>query len=448
MIKKLLATTKTGDNDFAEVIKHSIFAFGVLIFAGLMQLILDLVLARRFGADGVGLFYLSYSIIFMLSLLGRLGFNRAVVKYIPGLMHKKDWSSLHGLKKSSYQLTILLSTGLALVTFFGANFIAVDIFHQPRIVNYLRWLAVALPAFSLLYVQTGFLSGLKRVKESVFLERAAQNILAVTFILVFTSSLGLDSAIIGYAGATYLTVFVSWLAINRYLPKAARVVKFNKKTLLLIAVPLLFVDFSNQMTGQLNVMFLGAQAPASVVGIFNAALRISALIGVILTGVNAIATTKISELYARGSRAKLESLASKTAGFALLCGLPLIVVCFVFPGFVLGIFGAEFSSGAFALRMLVIAQAVNLGFGSVVQILSMTGYHRQLAAVTVGSILILNSALCLLLIPNYGLDGAAVAVAASIITKNIILLIMIKKYLGIWSLPFKAIGSWLRKLKP
>ena len=446
MLKALSKRASNADQDFIEIVKHSFWAFFMLGLAGVIQIAFDYVLARQFGAEGVGLFYLSFSFVFMLSLLGRLGFNKAVVKYIPGFVQAKKWPELGGLRQTADRLTLTLSFALTIVGFILAPAVARDIFHQQDAVRYVQFFLLSLVPLSLMYVRTGFLSGLKRVKESVFIERVSVNAAGIIVMIIFGTRYGLNSIVIGTVVATYVFAFLARLVIARSFPRPKVAKNFDRRALLLLALPLLFVDFSNQMTGQVNLMILGAQLPASFVGVFNTALRVSTVIGIILTGINAIATTKVSELYHKGDMKQLSLVASKTAGFGLLCGLPLIIGFLAAPATFLGFFGKDFVSGATALRILVIAQAVNLGFGSVVQILSMTGYHKQLAYATIGTALLLNVALSIVLVPVYGINGAAIAVAVSLVAKNAILLVMIRKYLGIWSLPFSAVFGWGKSL--
>lgn len=167
----------------------------------------------------------------------------------------------------------------------------------------------------------------------------------------------------------------------------------------------------------------------------------------LITGINAIATTKIAEVYHSGSRKKLALLSSKTAALAIFCGLPLISMFTIWPQFFLGLFGSEFVTGSFALRVLVIGQAANLLSGSVVQILSMTEYHKEVGYITFVTAVILNLILTALLVPSYGINGAALAVGISLTLQNVILLLMVKRYLNIWSLPGRAMSHWLRPSK-
>ena len=87
---------------------------------------------------------------------------------------------------------------------------------------------------------------------------------------------------------------------------------------------------------------------------------------------------------------------------------------FVLAGPLLGIFGASFVAGETALRILLIGQVVGAGLGSVMYIMTMTGQERP-AMFILGAILVANPVLNLVLIPKFGIEGAAVAKAATLI---------------------------------
>jgi len=72
--------------------------------------------------------------------------------------------------------------------------------------------------------------------------------------------------------------------------------------------------------------------------------------------------------------------------------------------------------------------------GPLAMLLLMTG-HEQETGLVIGATALLNLALNALLIPSYGLNGAAIATAISHIAWVSILLVLAKKRLGILALP-------------
>ena len=109
----------------------------------------------------------------------------------------------------------------------------------------------------------------------------------------------------------------------------------------------------------------------------------------------------------------------------------------------MGLFGQEFVSGSPALIILSGAQLVNAAAGSVGLTLMMTGHERSTAYGLFVSAVV-NVVLNAVLIPQFGVVGAAVATATSTILWNVLLIIEVYRKLGIDSTAFGAGLRWRR----
>ncbi len=150
------------------------------------------------------------------------------------------------------------------------------------------------------------------------------------------------------------------------------------------------------------------------------ACRTAELVAFALTAINSIFAPSIAALYARGDRSGVQTMVTTTAWWATLSALVIALPLFALPGLVLSLFGDGFASGSAALRILLLGQLVNATAGSVGVMLTMTGHERQAAVVMMvaaaGQI-----GLSVALIPRFGVEGAAVANAVSLIGWNLAL---------------------------
>jgi O-antigen/teichoic acid export membrane protein len=93
-------------------------------------------------------------------------------------------------------------------------------------------------------------------------------------------------------------------------------------------------------------------------------------------------------------------------------------------------YGAEFVAAYQPLLLLTAGQAINALLGTVALLLNMTGHQKDVTkAMTVS--LLLNIALHLLLLPRFGLEGAAFSTMTMLVTWNLILWFRVKQRLGI-----------------
>ncbi len=436
---------KTGDKDFVEIIRHSIWGLLILGLATGIQFVFDLLMARQFGASGTGIFYLCFSVILTLSLLGHIGLDRTVVRLMPPLLLKKDYDSASAIKRTTLGIVITLTAILTFGLFLAAPWLAARVFNDPGLTIYIQIFSFGLPFYSLRFIYGGFLRALKRTRESLIVERVIIYALGIVAIFSLGALYGIKGMAVGFVLSCAISVVVGMFFVHKYLPAAKTNQTYSKKMLLSSGVPLLFVAFGTQMIGQASVLVLGALASTTDVGVYNAALKVSLVLTLILTAINTIAGTTISELYASNQKSKLEKIFGKTSALGFLLGLPLFLIMMVFPEFILGLFGAEFIGGVTALRILAVGQFVNIIVGPTLFILAMTGREKALAATVCGSLGI-NIVLGVTIIPHFGVVGAAIATAVTVGLSNIIMLILVRRYLGVWSLPFGILRSWMLKV--
>ena len=126
----------------------------------------------------------------------------------------------------------------------------------------------------------------------------------------------------------------------------------------------------------------------------------------------------------------------------MVIAAPVLLVCALFPGWVLHWFGEEFRAGALLLRVIALAQLVNVVTGSVGFLLNMTCHERLMR-----NIALLSNGLGLLgfwvLISLYGPLGAAFALAFVLVCQNVVALVFVWRKLGIWMLPCPNVLSMI-----
>ena len=109
---------------------------------------------------------------------------------------------------------------------------------------------------------------------------------------------------------------------------------------------------------------------------------------------------------------------------------PFFILLAVFAEPVLRIFGPGFSSGATPMAVLAAAMALSVAAGTVQTILLMGGRSTWQLADKTGALL-LNITLDLLLIPTWGITGAAIAWAVTIVVDTVVVVWQVQGLMGI-----------------
>lgn len=404
--------------------------------------IFTLLITRNFGAGAMGVFALSITVLTVFSVIGRLGFDTALLRFVAEYSSRDRWDLVRETYLKTIMLVIPLTLLLSFLLFFSSPFIAKHIFHKEYLGRSFRLVSFALLPMVLIFINSESLRGLKKIKEYSFLLNVSIPLFAtiiLTLTLLFTEEKNapITSYIISAVLVSVLS-FIIWLR-NASLKKMSSGSSLKLKTLLNVSLPLLLSSSLFLIMQWTDTIMLGMFRTEAEVGIYNVALKVAGLTSVTLFAINSIAAPKFAEFYGKGDMKGLGKVAQQSTKLIFWTSLPILLVFLLFPWSVLGIFGAEFKSGVYALIILTLGQFVNAVSGSVGYILQMTGKQTVFQNIIILAATI-NLILNALLIPQYGINGAAIASMISMTFWNILSLLYLRVNMKINTLywPFVA----------
>jgi O-antigen/teichoic acid export membrane protein len=154
-----------------------------------------------------------------------------------------------------------------------------------------------------------------------------------------------------------------------------------------------------------------------------------------LLGISGFASPLISQYFALGDFSKLQGLAHSAARGAFIAALAPALVLVGFGYDLLGLFGAGFTTAYTPLLVLLCGELVAAAAGPVGFFMTMT--NRQMSATLIeAATSAVALGLALVLIPGYGILGAAVVVAAGSAVRNISMFVAVWRQLGLRSTIF------------
>ncbi|MFN2587009.1 MAG: oligosaccharide flippase family protein [Actinomycetota bacterium] len=179
-----------------------------------------------------------------------------------------------------------------------------------------------------------------------------------------------------------------------------------------------------------DLFVLTRYAPADEIGVYSAALRAGQVIVLFLTSVSLMFSPFVADLHNRGDTERLDKLFKSLTRWTIAATMPPFLLLVVAPDAALRIFGSGFTGGRAALLILLAGQFVNIATGSVGFVLIMVGRTGWDLAVYAAS-LVLNLALAFWLCPRYGMEGAAVANAATFALSKWARLALVRRFVHI-----------------
>jgi len=187
-------------------------------------------------------------------------------------------------------------------------------------------------------------------------------------------------------------------------------------------------QYSNLWTA---VVVLGVFEPVPTVGVYSAAARTAALSTLVLIAFGGVFSPLAAGLYRQERLGELGRLYGDVSRWAFTGALAFFLVTAPLAPDIMLFFGREFAHGWPVIVVISAAQLFNSSVGPTTRLLAMTGHQNAVMVSTVGSA-VAAVALNLVLVPAYGVAGAAAATAAALVLANGSSLIFVHRRLGFW----------------
>lgn len=434
---------RLADGHLAQVVRGAAMVMGIRIGGAAIALLSQVLLARWMGAFEYGIFAYVWVWVIILGILAPMGFGTSTLRFVPDYRVNGKWRRLAGILDASWRMVmvfglIAMALGLA----------ALAVFHNQIAPYYLLPLAVALvcvPAFALSDTLEGTARAFGWVNLAylpAYIVRPLGIVVAGGIVYLALGELTGLAAVGGALVAALLTLAGQKLLLSRRIartiPKAKPV--HHTRHWIMASMPLVLAEGLYLVLLNSDIVLLGAFVDPDHVGIYFAATRIVNLITFIYFAVAALAVPKFAELHAKGDRACLQAFVHDIIQWIFWPTLAAAVFILLFGKFALGLFGQDFSAGYPLLAILMLGFLARASTGPIEYLLNMTG-NQNVTAGAYGGAATLNIALNLVLIPRFGLEGAAAATAVSLVFASVWLFIAVRRRLGISAFVFTLAGA-------
>jgi O-antigen/teichoic acid export membrane protein len=389
----------------------------------------QIVIARRLGAAAFGLFVLALAISRLFAEGSDLGLDYGVLRF-GGIAHGAgDPGGFRAILRPALIISFLAGPTAAGVLVAGSE-LAARLFGKPGVATVLVPLAMSVPftaTTAVLLAALRALGNAVRPVASTSLIGPGLRLITGAFAVVLVGS---ATAVAWAYAATECAVFaITTVMVWQLLPRADRQPSPVRK-LLRFSIPMSLNRLLLYGNNQTEIVFLGFLAPTAIVGIFGVARRLSALLGALLASISLLFNPMVADLHHAHRTRELDKMFKTSTRWLFTIGLPVFLIEVLFARDILNIFGKDFAAGATALIILAFGQLVNVGTGTVSNLQAMAGYAK-LTLMNSVLFLFLSIVLDLLLIPSFGLVGAAIAASTSVIAVNLLRLWQVRRNLGL-----------------
>ena len=400
----------------------------------LLGYLFKIYLARILGPVALGIYALGFTFVGFFGIFNSLGLMESAVRFTSIYRASGEFEKLRALlwRGGATLLIANLFFGAFFLMFGGA--LAFRFYHSPALALYVPWFAALMVLGIISTYYSRVLAGYKQVgRRTLIINFIGTPTTMLLSIALIATGWGLRGYLLAQVLGSLVVIVLMLAFVWKITPTLARprlqwsppidnaVWSFS-----ISAFVILLLEF---LMTQVDKVALGFFRGAREVGIYSISAAVVAYISVILNSVNQVFSPVVAELHSKRDSAMLGRLYKSLTRWILALTLPLAITVMVFARPLLRIFGHDFEAGWPVLIIGTIGQLINCGVGSAGLLLMMSGNQGRLLRVQafMAALMTISSAV---LVPTWGIVGAAAAAAATNIGSNAWNLWEVRKVLG------------------
>ena len=405
------------------LIKNSLKVLLLRASGIVLMFLLSLFLTNSFSAEIVGQYDFVRSFLMILSGASLLGTNQAIIYYSGILTSKKSFGSI---KSIYFKMNFLILIACAILY---APLLVIDkeiinqIFNKQGAYELVSLSLQGLVFYSITMLNIDTIRALKHT----LISEGFRNIFRYMPFFIFSIILYIiDSPedLVLWFIYSFVVIFVISTAVvyfflfNKNFPKSAAH-NFSSTEILRASYPMALSAISYFLMQSTDVLFISAYDTFESVAYYSIAVKLATVTALALISVNIVIAPKIATIYNDKNFYQLKLILKKATRMNVVISLPIIIILLFFSEYVLSTFGSNYILAKNALWILLIAQFFNSITGPSALYLNMTGRQKKLNVILVISLLI-NVVLNIILVPDFGMLGAAISTTTSFVISKIL----------------------------
>lgn len=417
------------------LIKTTGGVFFVKIIATMLSLVLSVVYARVMGAKEYGRIVYVISIITLLNTVVLMGLPQYIVREIARNLGAGQFSLVKGMMKFAYILVLVTVIIVSILYFVGTYFFLDNIKQQ-----YLFWLG--LPMILLLALNVLRAENLRAFRQPVKAQMPEQ-IIRPVFILVvalfgaivFDIQFDAEKMMFVNIVSALVSFFIGSFFLYKSIPSDVKKAAVDMTKLIWFKGMMSFFLLGGLgiLNSRIDLVMVGSMRNSEETAYYRIAITASMIVSFMLMAVNQTIAPVIADLYHRKELDTLQMILTKSVRIVSSFTLLAITILYIFGEWLLGkLYGERFLPAFLPMLILASAQLFNSTAGSVGNVMNMSG-HQNITTKVFAFTALFNVIANFIMIPVWGISGAAAATGFSLILWNLIMVFLLYKKTGLKS---------------
>jgi len=408
-------------------------AFLIRIASAAVIYLTQVLLARWMGRFEFGIYVYVWAWVGFLGMFAAGGIAPAAQRFIPEYRTLRDDRGLRGFLLGSRWLSFAYGTTIALVltgVVLSFDHVIAPYYWLPFLIA-----AAVLPIFPVSSTQDAIARCYNWIELALIPACVIHPLLIMAVVATVhafggtvTAMHGLVTAAAGLWAMTLIQTVLLRRRLKRAVPPGGR--KYEFGYWMAAGLPIAFVDGFFLLLTYIDILILQMFVGPAEVAVYHAATKTLALINFIYFAVSAASAHRFAQYYVSGETEKLAAFLKDAVRWTFWPSLVFGLAMLALGKPILALFGPGFEDGYPLMFVLVVGLIARASVGPAERLLSMQDQQRVCAFIYACAFAT-NLVLCLMLIPRFGLLGAAWSTATAVVCESVLLFVVTKRRLGL-----------------
>lgn len=374
-------------------VSHLAIASIVFMAAGYL---INVWLGRSLGPEAYGIYGIIISLMTTVNIMQTSGLPQATSKFIAEGIENSE-----GILKSSIILQVISTLILTALFIVLAHPIAVML-NDISLVPYIRLSALVLPLYGIFSLYTYYYNGLRNFKRQALMN-IIYSVAKVIAVIGFVYFWHLYGAIIGFIVSPFIALMFGF-----HWPKVEKLFSYRK--LILFSIPLIAFAVISTLQLSIDLFFVKSMLiEDESAGLYSAGQNIARIPFFALSAFGMILFPSISQAVSQNLMDKARDSIRNALRYILILLVPTIaVLASTSEPIIELLYSSKYSAAASSLSTLLVGMGLLTLFMMLANILNGAGKPYR-SAIFSGIGILITAISCYILIPRYGLEGAAMA---------------------------------------
>jgi len=416
-------------------------AFVIRAVGAVLAFASQVLFAHWMGTFQFGVYVYVWTWVMLLTGVIDVGLSAAAQRFIPEYTQRKTGDLLRGFHAASRWLALGVSSVIAVACVLAIMLL------QPWFDDYERWqlylACLALPVCGLLQVQAGIARAHNWVQLAQLPTYVIRHLLLIGLMgAAYLAAFPTDAvtAVLVSVASVWIIGIGQLVILNRKLASKIElgVKAYEVKNWLTLSLPMVMVDGFYLLLTYSSVLLLQLFQTPHDIAIYYAAEKTLALVAFVHFAVTQTTAHKFSQHHVAGEREKLSATLTHAIKLTFWPSLAATILVLIAGIPLLWLFGRDFVAGYPLMFIFAVGLLARAAVGPLAAFLNMIGEQRACAGVFAGAFAA-NVLLCLILIPSFGIFGAAISISSALVLESAALFFLTKRRIGlhglIWGAP-------------